>query len=163
MTFQAPTASSTQAEFLSFQNIIEEIRQTLAGQLGSPYNTNPDSISFGTLASGSVIVSGNISVSNSSQGSNLMNSINNKIGSSSTFAGPFALTSSSYTASGFASTATSSAINMPLILGISIPVGVLFVVVAVIVIVKVRHRNNSIGSVEEQVMKEPKVESVIVQ
>jgi hypothetical protein len=40
-------------------------------------------------------------------------------------------------------------VNLPLILGISIPLLILFVVVGVIVFVKMRHRGNSIKEVEK--------------
>lgn len=145
LTFQSPTASSSQAELASFQLILEEIRGSLAGRLGSPYNTNPDSISFGTIASGSVTVTGQIDAS-SSNANQVLNTANT-ITASNTAIGSFQMVSSTYTASGFTTptTTTSSSVNLPLILGIAIPVAVIFLVVVVVIIVKIGRGKNAIS------------------
>lgn len=151
MTFQSPTASSSQAELVGFQLIIEEIRRSLGGRLGAPYNTNPDSISFGTIASGSVIVTGDISVDPSSDPNQVLNTAQT-ITSSNTAIGSFQMVGSTYTASGFtATTSSSSSVNLPLILGVAIPVSIIFVVVVVVIVIKVGRGKNSIA--EKEVVK----------
>ncbi len=54
-----------------------------------------------------------------------------------------------YVANGFNPSTASSSVNLPLILGITIPVVILFVVVGVIVFVKLRAKGNSIKEVEK--------------
>jgi hypothetical protein len=100
MTFQSPTASSTESEMASFQLIIEEIRRSLAGRLGSPYNTNPDSIDFGSIASGSVIVTGSVSVPDGTDPNQVLNTAST-ITASNTAIGGFSMIDSTYVASGF--------------------------------------------------------------
>lgn len=53
----------------------------------------------------------------------------------------FALVSSSYVANGF-TPPESSTLNLPLILGISIPSAVLLIVIVVVVVVKLKKRNS---------------------
>lgn len=145
MTFKSPTASSSQAELVSFQLILEEIRRSLAGRLGSPYNTNPDSISFGSIASGSVVVTGQVDVPPSSNPNQVLNTANTIV-ASNTAIGEFSMVGSTYVANGFTSTSsTSSSVNLPLILGIAIPVAVIFIVVVVVIVIKVGRGKNSIG------------------
>jgi len=69
----------------------------------------------------------------------------------------FSLVGSSFVANGF-STTSSSSTNLPLVLGITIPLGVIFIVVVVIVVVKVTRRTNDIrevAKVEEVAVVEP--------
>lgn len=117
----------------------------MAVNLGSPYDTNPSLISFDTIRSGSVIVSGSCDTT----GATPTNVYNNagKIGSGS-YAGftPYDVT---YVANGFNPSTSSSNVNLPLILGITIPVVILFVVVGAIVFVKLRAKGNSIKEVEK--------------
>ena len=152
MTFQSPTASSSASELAAFQMIIEEIRRSLAGRLGSPFNTNPDSISFGSVATGSVIVTGSASVDPASDPNQVLNTAQT-ITASNTAIGGFSMVSSTYVANGFSSSSStaSSGVNLPLILGIAIPVSIIFVVVVAIVIVKVVRGKNQIG--EKTVVK----------
>ena len=113
----------------------------MAGRLGSPYNTNPDSISFGTIASGSVVVTGSIGVDPSSDPNQVLKSAR-EISSSNTAIGSFQMVGSTYTANGFEE---SSSINMPLILGLSIPLTILFIVVVVVIVIKVIRDRNSVA------------------
>ena len=142
MTFSAPTASSTSAELAQFQNLIQEVKYTLANLLGAPYSTNPDLISFKTVASGSVALGGNIGVASGGNGNTVLNNAKN-INSQSTAIGQFQMVGSSYSASGFTESSSSS-VNLPLVLGITIPVAVIFIVVVTVIIVKVRKSKNSI-------------------
>lgn len=117
----------------------------MAINLGSPYNTNPSLISFDNVRSGSVIVAGYCDT-NGASASQVYNKAAN-IGSGS-YAGftPYDVT---YVANGFNPSTASSSVNLPLILGITIPVVILFVVVGVIVFVKLRAKGNSIKEVEK--------------
>jgi hypothetical protein len=54
----------------------------------------------------------------------------------------FNLISSTYVANGF-NPSTSSSVNLPLILGITIPVGIIIIVVCVILFVKCRAKDDS--------------------
>lgn len=72
--------------------------------------------------------------------------------------------SSSVVANGFNPSPAPSSVNLPLILGITIPVVILFVVVGVVIFIKLRHRGNSIKEVEKvdqlQVISPPGVEKI---
>ena len=111
--------------------------------MGSPYNTNPDSITFKTIASGSVVVGGNIGVPSGSSGSSALSSAQN-INTQNTAVGPFGLVGATYTASGFTTEAT-SAVNIALILGITIPLVVIFIVVVVVIVIKVKNNKNQVS------------------
>jgi uncharacterized membrane protein len=125
----------------------------MAVNLGSPYNTNPSLISFTAIRSGSVIVGGSFDTTGASPTD--VYSQAGKIGSGS-YAGfsPYDVT---YVANGFNPSTAASSVNLPLILGITIPVVILFVVVGAIVFVKLRAKGNSIKEVEkvEQVQVAP--------
>jgi hypothetical protein len=125
--------------------ILEEIRATLAGLMGAPYNTNPNLISFSSILSGSVIVGGLMDTTGSNPATSLTTATN-KLGASPGF-GSFDMTNSNFVANGFNPETEPTKINLPLVLGLSIPLGILLVVVVVIVIVKVRARNNDIREV----------------
>ena len=122
--------------------ILEDIRESLAGNMGSPYNTNPSLISFSTIKSGSVIVGGVMSVQSGSSASSILSSAANSIVASGSYS-CFALTSATFTGNGFnPSSSSSSQVNLPLVLGLSIPLGIVFIIVVVVVIIKVRARTN---------------------
>ena len=146
ITLNSPTATSASAELSKFQNILQEFKEMLAGLMGEPYISNPDLIVFNSVASGSVVVAGNMGIDGSDPTSVLNDASNINSGQ----LGSYTLIGSSYSASGFTATETTSP-NLPLILGISIPVAVIFIVVVVIIIVKVRKPGNSIG--EREVVK----------
>lgn len=69
----------------------------------------------------------------------------------------FSLISTSYVANGFNPSTAPSSVNLPLVLGITIPVVILFIVVGAIVFVKLRAKANSIKEVEkvEQIQVDP--------
>jgi hypothetical protein len=146
MTFSSPTATSTASELQAFMVVVEEIRASIAGNLGTPYNTNPSLISFASVLSGSIQVGGNIDTSQSTPSATYtaMSSIQPSGGYSG-----FSMHSSSYVANGFNPSTSPSSVNLPLVLGITIPVVILFVVVGVIIIVKLRHKGNAIKEVEK--------------
>jgi hypothetical protein len=158
MTFSSPTATSTAAELAAFMIVLEEVRASIAGLLGAPYNTNPDLISFGSILSGSVKIGGNVDTSQSTPTSTY-SSMNN-IQPSGGYSG-FSMYSSSFVANGF-TPGSSSSVNIPLILGIAIPVGVLFIIVAVVIIVKLKKRANAIKEVEkvDQIQIGPQVDKI---
>jgi hypothetical protein len=113
----------------------------LAGRLGSPYNTNPDSITFGTIASGSVVVTGSIGVDLSSDPNTVLRNAR-EISTSNTAIGSFKMVGSTYTANGFQE---ASSINLPLILGLAIPLSTLFITVVAVIVVKVIRDRNSVA------------------
>lgn len=141
LTFSSPSATSLASELQSFMVVIEEIRASVAGNLGTPFNTNPGLLSFSSITSGSVKISGNADTSQSSPSTTYtaMGSIQPSGG----YVG-FSLISSSYVANGFNPSNSASNVNLPLVLGITIPVVILFVVVGVVIFVKLRHKGNSI-------------------
>jgi hypothetical protein len=98
MTFSSPTAASTAAELAAFMIVLEEVRASIAGLLGAPYNTNPDLISFGSILSGSVKVGGNVDTSSSTPTSTYASMSN--IQPSGGYSG-FSMYSSSFVANGF--------------------------------------------------------------
>jgi hypothetical protein len=158
MTFSSPTASSSAAELQAFMIVIEEIRQSIAGNLGSPYNTDPSLISFSSVTSGSIVVGGTCDTSKSTSPSTAYQAIS-AVQPSGGYPG-FTLFSTSYVANGFNPTTAASSVNLPLILGITIPVVILFIVVGAIVFVKLRAKGNAIKEVDkvEQIQIDPPAE-----
>lgn len=126
--------------------VIEDVRLAIAGQLGTTFVSNPSLISFKTVKSGSVSVSGYFDTSSSSSANSVAASATN-IQNNGGYVG-FSLLSSTYVSNGFTSSSSSS-VNLPLVLGIAIPVGILFIVVAVVIIVKLKKRANAIKEVEK--------------
>jgi hypothetical protein len=119
---------------------------SLAGLLGDPYSTNPSLISFKTLDSGSVAVSGVISCTSSSAAPSVYKTATSKIGVSGGFSG-FSLVGVTYTANNIdtnSDSSSSSSVNLPLILGISIPAGVVLIIVIIVLIVKLSKPTNTI-------------------
>ena len=127
--------------------VIEDVRLAIAGQLGTTFVSDPSLISFKSVKSGSVSVSGYFDTSSSSSPSTVASSASN-IQNNGGYVG-FSLLSSTYVSNGFTSSSSSSAVNLPLVLGIAIPVGILVIVVAVVIIVKLRKRANAIKEVEK--------------
>jgi len=152
MTFSSSSSSTASAELTQFQNLLEEIKYTIANRLGSPYSTNPDLISFKSVASGSVILAGDIGVTSGGNANSVLGSAQG-INSGTTAIGQFQMVGSSYVASGFTESSSSS-INLPLVLGITIPVAAIFIVVVIVIIVKVRNNKNSILDSREVVKVE---------
>ena len=146
MTFSSPTAATSAAELQAFMIVMEEIREVIAGQLGAPFNTNPSLISFSMVQSGSVKVGGNVDTSQSSSSSAAFAKVST-VQPSGGYPG-FQMVSSSYVANGFTADSTTT-VNMPLILGIAIPVGLLFIIVSVVVIVRLKKRANAIKEVQK--------------
>lgn len=118
--------------------IMEEVRLNLAGTLGAPYSTNSKLISFNSIVSGSVITSGVVDTSQSTPSSTY--DAWGNVQPSGAYVG-FALVSSSYVANGF-TPPESSKINLPLVLGIAIPSGILLIVIVIVVVVKMKKRNS---------------------
>jgi hypothetical protein len=145
VTFSSPTAASSAAELQSFMVVLEEIRASMAVNLGSPYNTNPSLISFTNIRSGSVIVGGQCDTTGT-----VATDAYNKVGNigAGSYSG-FTPQDVTYVANGFNPSTASSSVNLPLILGITIPVVILFIVVGAIVFVKLRAKGNSIKEVEK--------------
>lgn len=127
--------------------------------MGTPYNTNPSLISFNSITSGSVTVSGYVDTSTTTPSSayTQMGSVQPSGGYSG-----FAMVSSTYVANGFNPSTSSSSVNLPLVLGITIPVVILFIVVGVVIFVKLRHKGNAIKEVEkvEQLQVSPPGEKI---
>jgi hypothetical protein len=98
MTFSSPTAASSSAEIASFMVVIEEIRASIAGNLGTPYNTNPSLISFSAVTSGSIKVGGSLDTSQSTSPSAAYDAMSNVQPSS--YSG-FSMYSKSFVANGF--------------------------------------------------------------
>jgi len=156
ITFSSPTAASSAAEISAFMIILEEIRQSLAGLMGAPYNTNPNLISFSSLTSGSVIVGGKMSTTSGSDPTAVLSSASSNIVGNG-FSG-FQVQSTAFVANGFnPSSSSSSSVNLPLILGLSIPLGVIFIIVVAVIIVKIKAKNNDIREVAkiEEVVANP--------
>lgn len=141
MVFKSPTTTNATTEYTNFMAAIEDIRLSIAGQLGTAFVSNPGLISFKTVKSGSVSVSGYIDTSSSSSANTVATSTSN-IQNGGGYVG-FSLLSSTYVANGFTASSSSS-VNLPLVLGIAIPVGILFIVVSVVIIVKLKKRANAI-------------------
>jgi len=99
LTFSSSTAGSTATEMRQFQSLLEEIRQTLSGKIGKGYEIFPHMVTFNSLATGSVIVKGNLGVPSNVSATTIYANTQNI--QSNTVIGPFALVGSSYTASGF--------------------------------------------------------------
>lgn len=78
--------------------VIEDIRLIMASKLGSEYSKDPNKIIFDVLNSGSVRVSGRISVDPSQNQASVYNSASTITASSGW--GEYALVSSSYTSIG---------------------------------------------------------------
>lgn len=146
MVFKSPTTTNATTEYTNFMAVIEDVRLAIAGQLGTTFVANPDLISFKSINSGSVLVSGYIDTSSSSSANAVAASTSN-IQNNGGYVG-FSLLSSTYVSNGFTSSSSSS-VNLPLVLGIAIPVGILFIVVAVVIIVKLKKRANAIKEVEK--------------
>jgi hypothetical protein len=124
----------------SFMVYLEEIRLSIGGTLGAPYSTSPELISFSSIVSGSVITSGKVDTSQLAPGQTY--EAFGKIRPAGSYVG-FALVSSSYVANGFTPPSSdSSQINLPLVLGIAIPSGILLIVIVVVVVVKLKKRNS---------------------
>lgn len=111
--------------------------------MGSPYNTDSSMISFTSIATGSVIVGGVINIQSSNPQSYL-DKATTQIKASGGYNG-FSLVSSAFVGVGF--TAATSNVNLPLILGISIPLSVIFIIVIVVVVVKVVKKNNDVREI----------------
>lgn len=140
LTFASAAAATPGDEKQSFMVYLEEIRLNIGGTLGAPYSTSPELISFSSIVSGSIIASGNVDTSLLAPGSTYAAFSNMKPAGS--YVG-FALVSSSYVANGFTPPSSeSSSINLPLVLGISIPSGILLIVIVVVVVVKLKKRNS---------------------
>jgi len=93
------------------------------------------------------VVSGACDTSKSTSASAAYQSISN-IQPSGGYPG-FTLFSSSIVANGFNPSTAPSSVNLPLLLGITIPVVILFVVIGAIVFVKLRAKANTIKEVEK--------------
>jgi len=102
LTFASSTAGSVAIEMKQFQSLLEEIRQTLSGIIGQGYQVFPHMVTFSSLASGSVIVKGNLGVPSNVSASKIYTGTQNI--QSNAVIGPFSIVGSSYTASGFTPT-----------------------------------------------------------
>ena len=102
MVFKSATTTNSTTEYTNFMAVIEDVRLAIAGQLGTTFVNDPSLISFKTVKSGSVSVSGYIDTSASSSANSVASSTSN-IQNNGGYVG-FSLLSSTYVANGFTTT-----------------------------------------------------------
>ena len=104
---------------------------------------------FGTIASGSVVVNGNVGVPSGTNPNTVLTNANS-ITTQNTAIGPFSLVGASYSANGFVADDNSS-VNLALVLGITIPLAVIAIVVTVVIVIKVRAKPTQVMEGEQPV------------